>query len=136
VEFVGPYDDEKLGFNRLLRFVLPRLVGGGARLEFFINTKACWARFRPSSCGQRRAARDAASRTMPSTRCPEAGQRQDQERLLGVIPLDAGSRRRWKCCTRESRHKKIHTICVRSSVTSYCGRVSQVGFNYMAPVKI
>jgi TRAP-type mannitol/chloroaromatic compound transport system substrate-binding protein len=39
VEFVGPYDDEKLGFNKVALLLLPRLVEGSAELEFFINIK-------------------------------------------------------------------------------------------------
>jgi TRAP-type mannitol/chloroaromatic compound transport system substrate-binding protein len=40
-EFVGPYDDEKLGFNKVARFYYyPGWWEGGAELEFFINTKA------------------------------------------------------------------------------------------------
>jgi TRAP-type mannitol/chloroaromatic compound transport system substrate-binding protein len=41
VEFVGPYDDEKLGFNKVAPFYYYRgWWEGGAELEFFINTKA------------------------------------------------------------------------------------------------
>ncbi|MBH2018397.1 MAG: ABC transporter substrate-binding protein [Burkholderiales bacterium] len=41
VEFVGPYDDEKLGFNKVAPFYYyPGWWEGGAELEFFINTKA------------------------------------------------------------------------------------------------
>jgi TRAP-type mannitol/chloroaromatic compound transport system substrate-binding protein len=40
-EFVGPYDDEKLGFNKVARFYYyPGWWEGGAELEFFINAKA------------------------------------------------------------------------------------------------
>ncbi|MGE4239727.1 TRAP transporter substrate-binding protein [Ramlibacter sp.] len=40
-EFVGPYDDEKLGFNKVAPFYYyPGWWEGGAELEFFINTKA------------------------------------------------------------------------------------------------
>jgi TRAP-type mannitol/chloroaromatic compound transport system substrate-binding protein len=40
-EFVGPYDDEKLGFNRVAPFYYyPGWWEGGAELEFFINAKA------------------------------------------------------------------------------------------------
>ena len=40
-EFVGPYDDEKLGFNKVAPFYyFPGWWEGGAELEFFINTKA------------------------------------------------------------------------------------------------
>ena len=40
-EFVGPYDDEKLGFNRVAPYYYyPGWWEGGAELEFFINTKA------------------------------------------------------------------------------------------------
>ena len=41
VEFVGPYDDEKLGFNKVAPYYYyPGWWEGGAELEFFINTKA------------------------------------------------------------------------------------------------
>ena len=40
-EFVGPFDDEKLGFNKVAPFYhYPGWWEGGAELEFFINTKA------------------------------------------------------------------------------------------------
>ena len=40
-EFVGPYDDEKLGFAKVAPFYYyPGWWEGGAELEFFINTKA------------------------------------------------------------------------------------------------
>lgn len=41
VEFVGPYDDQKLGFNKVAPYYYyPGWWEGGAELEFFINTKA------------------------------------------------------------------------------------------------
>jgi len=41
VEFVGPYDDEKLGFNKVAKYYYyPGWWEGGADLEFFINNKA------------------------------------------------------------------------------------------------
>lgn len=40
-EFVGPYDDEKLGFNKVAPFYYyPGWWEGGAELEFFISKKA------------------------------------------------------------------------------------------------
>jgi TRAP-type mannitol/chloroaromatic compound transport system substrate-binding protein len=40
-EFVGPYDDEKLGFNKVAPYYyFPGWWEGGAELEFFINSKA------------------------------------------------------------------------------------------------
>jgi TRAP-type mannitol/chloroaromatic compound transport system substrate-binding protein len=40
-EFVGPYDDEKLGFNKVAPFYYyPGWWEGGAQVEFFINSKA------------------------------------------------------------------------------------------------
>ena len=40
-EFVGPYDDEKLGFAKVAPFYYyPGWWEGGAELEFYINTKA------------------------------------------------------------------------------------------------
>ena len=40
-EFVGPYDDEKLGFNKVAPYYYyPGWWEGGAELEFFINAKA------------------------------------------------------------------------------------------------
>jgi TRAP-type mannitol/chloroaromatic compound transport system substrate-binding protein len=41
VEFVGPYDDEKLGFNKVAPYYYyPGWWEGGAELEFYINSKA------------------------------------------------------------------------------------------------
>jgi len=40
-EFVGPHDDEKLGFNKVAPYYYyPGWWEGGAELEFFVNTKA------------------------------------------------------------------------------------------------
>jgi TRAP-type mannitol/chloroaromatic compound transport system substrate-binding protein len=40
-EFVGPFDDEKLGFNKVAPYYYyPGWWEGGAELEFFVNTKA------------------------------------------------------------------------------------------------
>jgi TRAP-type mannitol/chloroaromatic compound transport system substrate-binding protein len=40
-EFVGPHDDEKLGFSKVAPFYYyPGWWEGGAELEFFVNTKA------------------------------------------------------------------------------------------------
>lgn len=40
-EWVGPYDDEKLGFNKVAPFYgYPGFWEGGPQLDFFINTKA------------------------------------------------------------------------------------------------
>jgi len=40
-EFVGPYDDQKLGFNKVAPFYYyPGWWEGGAELGFFVNTKA------------------------------------------------------------------------------------------------
>ena len=40
VEFVGPYDDEKLGFNKVAPYYYyPGWWEGGADLEFFVNVK-------------------------------------------------------------------------------------------------
>jgi len=40
-EFVGPYDDEKLGFNKVAPYYYyPGWWEGGAELDFYINTKA------------------------------------------------------------------------------------------------
>lgn len=38
-EFVGPYDDAKLGFNKVARYYDPGWWEGGADLDFFINVK-------------------------------------------------------------------------------------------------
>lgn len=40
-EWVGPYDDEKLGFNKVAPFyAYPGYWEGGPQLDFFVNTKA------------------------------------------------------------------------------------------------
>ena len=42
-EWVGPYDDEKLGFNKVAKFYYyPGWWEGGPELDLFVNTKA-WA---------------------------------------------------------------------------------------------
>jgi TRAP-type mannitol/chloroaromatic compound transport system substrate-binding protein len=52
-EWVGPYDDQKLGFNKVAPFYYyPGWWEGGPQLDFFINQKAfdaCRPRTRPSS---------------------------------------------------------------------------------------
>jgi TRAP-type mannitol/chloroaromatic compound transport system substrate-binding protein len=52
-EWVGPYDDQKLGFNKVAPFYYyPGFWEGGPELDFFINNKAFEAlspRTRPSS---------------------------------------------------------------------------------------
>lgn len=41
LEWVGPYDDQKLGFNKIAPFYYyPGWWEGGAELDFYINTKA------------------------------------------------------------------------------------------------
>jgi TRAP-type mannitol/chloroaromatic compound transport system substrate-binding protein len=40
-EWVGPYDDEKLGFNKVVKYYYyPAWWEGGAALQVFVNTKA------------------------------------------------------------------------------------------------
>ncbi|HMN84870.1 MAG TPA: TRAP transporter substrate-binding protein [Bauldia sp.] len=47
-EFVGPYDDEKLGFDKVAKYYYyPGWWEGGAMLHFFINRDA-WAKLPPS----------------------------------------------------------------------------------------
>lgn len=63
-EFVGPYDDEKLGFNKVAPFYYyPGWWEGGAELEFFINTKA-YAALSPENQAIVRAAGAVAARDM------------------------------------------------------------------------
>ena len=64
VEFVGPYDDEKLGFNKVAPFYYyPGWWEGGAELEFFINTKA-YATLSPEFLAIVNAAANVAARDM------------------------------------------------------------------------
>ena len=64
VEFVGPYDDEKLGFNKVAPYYYyPGWWEGGAELEFFINTKA-YAALSPEFKAIVDAATDVAARDM------------------------------------------------------------------------
>jgi TRAP-type mannitol/chloroaromatic compound transport system substrate-binding protein len=64
VEFVGPYDDEKLGFNKVAPYYYyPGWWEGGAELEFFINTKA-YAALTPEFQAIVDAATDVAARDM------------------------------------------------------------------------
>ena len=64
VEFVGPYDDEKLGFNKVAPYYYyPGWWEGGAELEFFINTKA-YAALTPEFKAIVDAATDVAARDM------------------------------------------------------------------------
>ena len=66
VEFVGPYDDEKLGFNKVAPYYYyPGWWEGGAELEFFINTKA-YAALTPEFKAIVDAATDVAARDMTS----------------------------------------------------------------------
>jgi len=63
-EFVGPYDDEKLGFNKVApNYYYPGWWEGGAELEFFINTKA-YAALSPENQAIVEAATDVAARDM------------------------------------------------------------------------
>jgi TRAP-type mannitol/chloroaromatic compound transport system substrate-binding protein len=63
-EFVGPYDDEKLGFNKVARFYYyPGWWEGGAELEFFISTRA-YAALSPDFQAIVDAATDVAARDM------------------------------------------------------------------------
>ena len=65
-EFVGPYDDEKLGFAKVAPFYYyPGWWEGGAELEFFINTKAFEA-LSPENKAIVRAAGAVAARDMTS----------------------------------------------------------------------
>ncbi|MHB1198002.1 MAG: TRAP transporter substrate-binding protein [Polaromonas sp.] len=64
VEFVGPYDDEKLGFNKVAPYYYyPGWWEGGAELGFFINTKA-YAALTPEFQAIVNAATDVAARDM------------------------------------------------------------------------
>jgi TRAP-type mannitol/chloroaromatic compound transport system substrate-binding protein len=63
-EFVGPYDDEKLGFNKVAPYYYyPGWWEGGAELEFFINVKA-YAALSPENKAIVDAATDVAARDM------------------------------------------------------------------------
>ncbi|TFZ00330.1 TRAP transporter substrate-binding protein [Ramlibacter humi] len=63
-EFVGPYDDEKLGFNKVAPFYYyPGWWEGGAELEFFVNTKA-WDSLSPENKAIVDAATKVAARDM------------------------------------------------------------------------
>ncbi len=65
-EFVGPFDDEKLGFNKVAPFYYyPGWWEGGAELEFFINKKAFEA-LSPENQAIVRAAGAVAARDMTS----------------------------------------------------------------------
>ena len=60
VEFVGPYDDEKLGFNKVAKYYYyGGWWEGSAELEFFINKKA-FAKLSPENQAIVRAAADVA----------------------------------------------------------------------------
>ncbi|MFX8051519.1 ABC transporter substrate-binding protein, partial [Acinetobacter baumannii] len=40
-EWVGPYDDQKLGFNKVApNYYYPSWWEGGAQVDFYVNTKA------------------------------------------------------------------------------------------------
>jgi TRAP-type mannitol/chloroaromatic compound transport system substrate-binding protein len=63
-EFVGPYDDEKLGFNKVAPFYYyPGWWEGGAELEFYANTKA-WGALSPENKAILQAATAVAARDM------------------------------------------------------------------------
>ena len=72
-EWVGPYDDQKLGFNKVAPFYYyPGWWEGGPQLDFFINQKAYDALTpstrRSSRCGRARPRRRCRPSTTPGTR--------------------------------------------------------------------
>jgi TRAP-type mannitol/chloroaromatic compound transport system substrate-binding protein len=63
-EWVGPYDDEKLGLNKVAPYYYyPGWWEGGAELDFYINTKA-WAGLSAENKAILEAATDVAARDM------------------------------------------------------------------------
>lgn len=64
VEFIGPYDDEKLGFNKVApNYYFPGWWEAGADLNFFVNKKA-FEKLSPENQAIVRAACDVAARDM------------------------------------------------------------------------
>jgi TRAP-type mannitol/chloroaromatic compound transport system substrate-binding protein len=81
-EFVGPYDDEKLGFNKVAPFYYyPGWWEGGAELEFFVGTKA-WDALSPENKAIVDAATKVAARDM--TAKYDAVNPQALKRLVGA----------------------------------------------------
>ena len=77
-EWVGPYDDQKLGFNKVAPFYYyPGWWEGGPQLDFFINQKAFDALSAENkaiveSAAAARPRGDAGQVRRPQPRCPEA----------------------------------------------------------------
>ena len=149
VEFVGPYDDEKLGLNKVAPFYYyPGWWEGGAELEFFINTKA-YAALSPEFQAIVDAASSVAARDM--TAKYDAVNPIALKRLVGAktqlkaFPkaiMDAGYKASMEVFAeheaKSPEFKKIH-MDMRAFQRDQLlwGRFSETPFNnYMASVKI
>lgn len=134
-EFVGPYDDEKLGFNKVAPFYYyPGWWEGGAELEFFINAKA-YAALPAEFQAIVDAATTVAARDM--TAKYDAFNPIALKRLVAAkTQLKAFPRRSWTQATRP-RWKSLPSTkpsrpssrpstrtCAPSSVTNCCGLVT------------
>jgi TRAP-type mannitol/chloroaromatic compound transport system substrate-binding protein len=112
-EWVGPYDDEKLGFNKVAPFyAYPGWWEGGPQLDFYVNTRpttACRPSTRPSS-----------SAPLPTPH-RHAGQvrRRNPAALKRLVAggtklfrfpkdvMDAASRSRWRCTARSRQEPEL-----------------------------
>jgi hypothetical protein len=128
-----PYGDErKTRLQQEQPFPLLLAGGNGTELEFFINTKAWrrWARFQ-AIVSKTVAARDMTAKYDAVNRCL-AGLASDPAQAFGImVPAKASMLPKHEAKSPSRRF----TTCVRSSVTSYCGRFSESAFNYMASVR-
>lgn len=136
VEFVGPYDDQKLGFNKVAPYYYyPGWWEGGAELEFFINTKA-YAALSPEYKAMVDAACNVAARDM--TAKYDANNPVALKKLVAdKTQLKAFPRTSWMPATRPSWRswpsmtpsrpcsRRSTRACAPSSATSCCGSASR-----------
>ena len=94
-EWVGPYDDQKLGFNKVAPFYYyPGWWEGGAELDFFINEKAYDALSR----------REQGHRRGRGAQVPHVDMQAQVRRLQPDRAEAAGGRRRRSCGLSQGRH--------------------------------
>jgi TRAP-type mannitol/chloroaromatic compound transport system substrate-binding protein len=145
-EFVGPYDDQKLGFNKVAPFYYyPGWWEGGAELEFFINAKAYAAL--PAEykaivdAATAVAARDMTAKYDAFNPSRSSAGRKTQLKAFPKESWTLASRPRWKSLpsTKPSRpsSRRSTRTCAPSSATNCCGSFSELRFdNYMTGVKL
>ena len=150
-EWVGPYDDQKLGFNKVAPFYYyPGWWEGGAELDFFINQKA-WdacrprtrrssrrpARRRTSTCQAKYDARnpvalEAAGRrrrqaaAFPQDMMNEAFKARDDDLRRRPRPRTRLRRRSTRTCRSSARTRTCGSASPKPPSTASCRRRSSV----------